>query len=148
MKKKHFIIKTGVLAFVLVAVLSFFSCDENQSKIPTVYVDFYVDLTNPAYNNLINLGGYVYVTGGVNGILIYHSSLDEYQAYERTCPYDPDCGKVYVNELNFNAVDSVCCGSEFSLLLSGTVSQGPSVYPLKMYSCTFDINTNTLHIKN
>ena len=117
MKKKQFVIKTVIFTLFLITVSYLFSCDENQSKIPNVYVD----LTNPIYNDLSNIGGYVYVTGGVSGILVYHSSLDEYQAYERTCPYDPDCGKVYVDEINFNAVDSVCCGSEFSLLLNGTV---------------------------
>lgn len=146
--KKHFNIKTSTILLILGFAISFFSCDNNQSKIPIVHVDFIVDLNMPDNSLLTIPGNYLYYTGGVNGILIYHYSTDEYQAYERTCPHDPDCGKVYVDEANFNAVDTVCCGSEFSLLLNGTVTQGPSLYPLKTYACFFDAGTNTLHIKN
>lgn len=148
MKKKHFNLKTGIITILIFSVLIFFSCDENQSNIPTVYVDFYIDLTDPLNSKLTLPGNYEYFTGGVNGILIYHTIDDEYQAFERTCPYDPDCGKITVDEKNYVAVDTVCCGSEFSLLTGGNVTQGPSIYPLKRYSCFFDINTNTLHIKN
>ena len=148
MKKQYFRLKTAIISVLLLSVLSFLACDENQSNIPTVFVDIYIDLNDPLYSKLTLPGSYEYITGGVNGILVYHTINDEYQAFERTCPYDPDCGKVYVDEDNFNAVDSDCCGSEFSLLLNGTVVQGPAVYPLKMYGAFFDINTNTLHIKN
>lgn len=149
MKKQYFKFKTAIISVLLMTVIiSCDSCDENQSKIPTVFVDIYIDLNDPLYSKLTLPGSYEYITGGVNGILIYHTINDDYQAFERTCPYDPDCGKIYVDDKSFNAVDSVCCGSEFSLLLNGTVVQGPAVYPLKMYGAFFDINSNTLHIKN
>jgi hypothetical protein len=148
MKLSIFNIKT-LISFILVSSLLFFySCDDNKSSIPVVPVDIYVDLTDPLYSDLQNVGGYVYITGGVNGILVYRSSMDDFKAFERTCPYDPDCGKVSVDESSFNAVDTVCCKSEFSLLLDGAVSQGPAQLPLKQYMCVYDNINLILHIKN
>lgn len=148
MKRKYFNIKTGKIIILLLFLISFFSCDKNQSKIPNIYVDIIIDLNDPLYNSLTVPGNYEYITGGVNGILIYHTIDDEFRAYERTCPYDPECGKVYVDEYSFNAVDTVCCGSEFSLLTEGAVVKGPSKYPLKQYTCIYSQNSKILHIKN
>jgi nitrite reductase/ring-hydroxylating ferredoxin subunit len=147
MKAVRFNFKS-VLFPVLLSISFLLSCDKNHSQIPNVYVDIYIDLTDPLYSDIQLPGKYVYVTGGVNGIIIYRSSSDEFNAFERTCPFDPDCGKVYVDEANYTAVDSVCCGSEFSLLIDGAVTQGPSLYPLKLYACTYDLNSNMLHITN
>ncbi len=137
---------TGFLMVLWISLV--FSCDKNQSQIPNVYVDIYIDLTDPLYSDLQIPGNYVYITGGVNGIIVYRSSSDEFSAFERTCPYDPDCGKVFVDQANYTAVDTVCCGSTFSLLLDGTVTKGPSPYPLKKYQCSYDLNSNILRITN
>lgn len=147
-KSVYLNIKTRFSFVFLLSILLFTACDENKSSIPNVYVDITIDLTDSLYYDLQSVGAYVYITGGVNGILIYRSSSDDFNAYERTCPYDPDCGKVYVDEGGFNAVDTLCCKSEFSLLLDGAVSQGPSKFPLKMYTCIYDRNAQILHIKN
>ncbi len=147
-KRSNLNIKTVIYLILLSNIALFSSCDENTNPIPNVYVDIYIDLTDPLYYDLQSVGGYVYITGGVNGILIYRSSADEFSAYERTCPYDPDCGRVSVDEGNLVAVDTVCCKSEFSLLLDGAVSQGPSEFPLKSYVCVYDRNAQILHIKN
>ena len=148
MKIGYINIKTCFSFVLLLNLFLFSSCDENKNPIPTVYVDIYIDLNDTQYYDLQSVGGYVYITGGVNGILIYRSSADEFRAYDRTCPYDPDIGRVIVNDARLNAVDSVGCKSEFSLLLDGAVSQGPSQFPLKAYTCIYDINAQILHIKN
>ncbi len=148
MKIGYYNIKTWFSFVLLLNLFLFSSCDENKNPIPTVYVDIYIDLNDPLYYDLQSVGSYVYITGGVNGILIYRSSADEFRAYERTCPYDPDCGIVSVDEASLNAVDSLCCKSEFSLLLDGAVSQGPSQFPLRAYTCIYDMNAQILHIKN
>ncbi len=147
MKHIHLFIKSSIVVLTLLSVLVL-SCDKNKSQIPNVYVDIYIDLTDPLYSDLQLPGNFVYITGGVNGIILYRSSSDEFNAFERTCPYDPDCGKVTVDESSYTAIDTVCCGSEFSLLLDGTVTQGPSQFPLKSYYCSYDLNSNILHITN
>jgi len=147
-KVEYLNIKTWFYFVLLLNILLFTACDENKNPIPNVYVDIYIDLTDPLYYDLQSVGGYVYITGGVNGILIYRSSSDDFNAYERTCPYDPDCGRVTVDDASLNAVDTVCCKSEFSLLLDGAVSQGPAKFPLKFYTCIYNRNAQILHIKN
>ena len=148
MKTAYFNIKTVFYVLLLPYLFSFSACDENKNPIPDVYVDIKINLSDNLYYDLQTVGGYVYITGGVNGIIIYRNSDDEFNAYERTCPYDPDCGRVTVAEGSFNAVDSLCCKSEFSLLLDGAVSQGPAQFPLKQYNCIYDRNAQILHIKN
>ncbi len=148
MKIAYSHIKTGFYFILLLSLFLFSSCDGNKNPIPNVYVDIYIDLTDPLYYDLQSIGNYVYITGGVNGILIYRSSADEFRAYDRTCPYDPDIGRIVVDDANLNAIDSVGCKSEFSLLLDGAVSQGPAQFPLKQYTCIYDNNAQILHIKN
>jgi nitrite reductase/ring-hydroxylating ferredoxin subunit len=142
--------KALILTSILIISFYINSCDKHQSPIPNVHVDFYIDLNDPLYNNLAFIpGSYEYVTGGVNGILVYHTLDNTFTAYERTCPHDPECGKVYVDKTGFYAVDSACCKSEFSLLSNGIpVNDSPSQFPLKMYNCQHDIGNNILHITN
>ncbi len=147
-KLSEFNLKTLFYAVLLLNMTLFLSCNEKKNPVPNVSVDFYVDLTDPLYYDLQITGGYVYVTGGVSGILVYCISADEYRAYDRACPYDIDCGRVTVKEDGFFAVDSVCCGSEFSLFFDGAAEKGPAQFPLKQYACIYDKNTRVLHIKN
>lgn len=139
-----------IIKFTVSALLIFgiFSCDNTKSKIPTVHVEIDIPLGDPQYNKLQNLGGHINITGGYRGILVYHSVSDEYFAYDRACPYDPDCGKVFVKDADFKAVDTLCCKSEFDLLNNGIVAQGPAEYPLRAYRCTYNENTNVLYIRN
>ena len=150
MKTSKIIIKTRNYTVLVLFLLIFSACDENKSPIPVVPVDIYLEGINsdPQYYDLQNLGGYVYITGGVSGIIVYRSSADEFKAYERACPYDPDCGRITVDSGNLNAIDSLCCHSEFSLLLDGAVSQGPAQFPLRQYQRIYDPNNQVLHIKN
>ena len=135
---------------ILLIIISFYSCDDTKSTIPTIYVDITIDLNDPLYNKLTIPGGYEYITGGYQGILIYHSALDDnFIAFDRACPYDPDCGgKLYVNKTLFGTIDSTCCKSEFSLLTGGNVTTGPATYPMKQYRCFYNAEAKILQIKN
>ena len=148
MEQSTHIIKTGKPFILVFLFLSFFACDEKQNPVPNVYVDFEVNLNDPQFNTVIIPGNYIYLTGGVNGIILYHTVDDQYKAFDRTCTYDPECGKVYVSEDQLKAVDTVCCGSVFSLLVDGIVEQGPAEFPLKQYQCIYNSNAHILRIKN
>lgn len=132
--------------FVLVFVLFSPQCKKDEDQIPNAYVNFYIDVTSTQYIGLNNIGGYVYVTGGVRGIIIYRRSFDEFMAYERDCPYQPSnsCALVEVDNSAVMVVDS-CCGSQF-LLLDGSIIQGPATTMLKQYQTAFD--GSTLHVFN
>lgn len=146
--RKTSITNLTIFLSVLLSITFIFSCKETQDTIPTVYVDIQIDLTDPQYYELNSIGSYVYITGGVNGIILYRLSADEFKAYERTCPYDPECGKVFVDDYNFLAKDTICCGSEFSLMIDGAVSEGPSLRPLRNYTAIYNQNLQMLRITN
>ncbi len=135
------------IGFFLLTLLLFFSCKNGANKIPYVYVDFTIDLNKPEYVDLSVPGGYLYLTGGFRGIVVYRVDFDEFKAYERACPYDPDCGRVNVIPDSLIAVDS-CCGSEFSLKYDGVVLKGPAREPLMQYKAIYYPNSNLLRITN
>ena len=137
------VIKFNVLLFF---VLITQACNENNKIVPNVYVNFYLSVYDPEFTALLSPGNSIYVTGGVNGILIYRISQDEFAAYDRTCTYnvEENC-KIVVDDSNNFAVDSMCCSSKY-LLLDGSVTEGPATYPLKRYQTYFD-GTN-LHVYN
>jgi len=116
----------------------FFSCDVPDNPIPRVHVDFIIYPNDAIYYNLNNYGGYEYLTGGVNGIIVYR--LDEWTffAYDRACPYDFEehDSWLYVDEDGLRMVDSLC-GSTYNIL-DGSVLSGPSRWPARKYNCRFD----------
>lgn len=118
----------------------------NEQYIPYVYVDFYIPISNPQFVSLNSVGGWVYVTGGSKGIIIYRNGNDEFAAYDRHCPYKPEssCSILKVSASGTTAIDT-CCGSEF-LLVDGSVLKQPSSYPMLRYQTIFD--GNNIHVFN
>jgi len=135
-----------ILFFSLFMLVSI-KCKTPENKIPYLYVDFTINLDEPEFYELNAIGNYIYVTGGVSGIIIYRDSRDVFIAYERACPYDPECGRVYVIPDEYKMRDS-CCGSEFSLTLDGAVLKGPTELPLREYKTYFYQNSNELRVVN
>ncbi len=141
---KH-LIKIATLLFL---IWTFNSCkkDSTNNSVPNTAVDIYLYANNPSFINISTVGGWVYITGGVRGILLYRKSTNEIMAYDRNCTYQSSqtCATVVVDNTNIIAKDT-CCGSRFSIY-DGSVLQNPAVMPLKAYNTTFD--GNTLHIYN
>lgn len=132
-----------------VVLLSVNSCKKQQttSSVPLANVDINLYINTPTYINLNATGGWLYITGGVRGILVYRASSSEFKAYDRNCTYQPSnpCSTVKVDNSNIIIRDSSCCNSAFSIV-DGSVIQGPAVLPLKAYNTSFD--GNILHIFN
>ena len=145
MKRKTFY--TSVLLLSTLFVIFFYSCKKDKNNgVPIVSVDIYLYTTNPSFINLNAVGGWVYINGGVRGILVYRKSISEFMAYDRNCTYNSNdvCATVYVDATNIIATDT-CCNSKFSIV-DGTVLQAPAGVPLKSYNTTFD--GSVLHIYN
>ncbi|MES2284509.1 MAG: hypothetical protein V4547_02390 [Bacteroidota bacterium] len=119
---------------------------DTDNGVPITPVDIYLYTNNPSFVNLNGVGGWVYVTGGVRGILVYRKSPSEFMAYDRNCTYQSSdaCATVVVDATNILATDT-CCHSKFSMY-DGSVTQAPAGLPLKAYNTTFD--GNVLHIYN
>lgn len=135
----------SLTAFLI--LLSIGGCKKDvDNGVPITPVDIYLYTNNPSFVNLNGVGGWVYITGGVRGILVYRKSPSEFMAYDRNCTYQSSdaCATVVVDATNILATDT-CCHSKFSMY-DGSVTQAPAGLPLKAYNTTFD--GNVLHIYN
>jgi hypothetical protein len=134
-------------SLLIVIIFTGLSCNkERYERVPNVFVNFTIDLNQAQYSPLQLTGGWVYVTGGYRGIIIYRKTFEEFVALDRTSTYKPESegNRVIVEENNLIAADTVS-GSRF-LLLDGSIVEGPAPFGLKQYRTTFDgIN---IHITN
>jgi len=129
--KKHIII-LGLIFLV-------FSCRPYRHEIlPYESVNFTVYLTDPGFTTLQNPSTYIYVTGGIAGIILYRLDAMTFLAYDRACPYDWDLTTDRLNvDTNGLTISHATCGSIFSIL-NGTVIKGPSNYGLLPYKTVFN----------
>ena len=130
---------------ILVYGLNACSKEQNQNDIPDVAVNFFIYPNSTEYLEL-NTQGWVAVTGGYRGIIIYRKSATEYMAFERACPHDWDQANGRV-EVEGSGLTALCpnCQSKY-ILLDGTPFEGPTKYPLKQYQTQYD--GNQLYIFN
>ncbi len=138
--------KINFFLFLLLAFSSFFSCSKDEDEtIPYVYVNFYIQPNSTLYQKLNTVGGWEYITGGYNGIVVYRQSQDEFVAFDRACPHDYKDGCRIEVESSFTTTIDPCCGSRF-LLHDGSPFNGPASVSLKQYRTNYD--GNNLHISN
>lgn len=132
-------------AFLLLLLITVSSCSENipESQIPLTNVDETINLTNQQYLPLRMVGGYVYIKGGLRGIILYKESPNSYLAIERTCSFQPTdtCARVEVDDSGFFLIDP-CCGSTFNM--RGIPTGGPAIEPLRLYNTYLDGNFLTI----
>lgn len=123
------------------------SCRKNQtSGVPPVTVDISINVNNPAYAALAVPGGWLYLTGGSQGLIVYRASNNEFRAMDRHCPYQPaELCRVKVDDSELVARDSSCCHSAF-LITDGSVIEGPAASSLQRYNTSF--NGTVLRIYN
>jgi nitrite reductase/ring-hydroxylating ferredoxin subunit len=135
-------------------VLIFSSCNKKNDVIPDVYVNFTLDLydfvnlsamgssdTVNAYDVRID-NGREYAGGyDGNGIIVY-TGVDEFYAYDRTCPHDYEVNGLSIKvKIDSNSsIYAVCpkCGTTYALSANGTPASGIGQYPLKNYKTSFD----------
>jgi len=137
-KNTVFIVSLLILFFIVPTACN----DKNDnpgSEIPNVYVNFYLQ---PDGIDFIPATQWRYYNDeGYRGIIIYRVDQFNFNAYERTCPYDAqkDCARVEVDNSGILMVDS-CCMSYYSIL-DGMPAGGPTTLPLKQYSTEYDGST-------
>ncbi len=145
MRKPHYI----AFAFLIGVLLLFVgSCKKEQDDdvVPYVPVNIQANLSLPSYVNLNVVGGYVYVTGGSRGIILYRKTQDAIMAYDRHCTYQVSEGcQMLVDTGTTQITDFGCCGSRYSII-NGGVENGPASAPLRQYETSFD--GTTLYVYN
>lgn len=135
----------ALLLFICVGLLALPGCrKENTSGVPPVNLDISINVNNPSYVDLAVPGGWLYLTGGSQGLIVYRASPTEFVALDRHCTYQTsNLCRVYVDSSEVIARDSLCCHSAF-LINNGSVIEGPASIDLKRYNTTF--NGTTLRI--
>ncbi|SRR5574344_196147 len=110
----------------------------DHETIPSVSVNFTIYPDNVNYLDLNHIGGYMYFTGGVAGIIVYRIDQTTFMAYDRACPYDWEDTDAWieVEESGLTLIDKNC-GSRFNIL-DGSVINGPAQYPLLYYKTSYD----------
>ena len=146
MRKKFFILSLFLYGITIGCKKE--SPSATNTGVPNVAVNFSIDLSNPQYTNLEIVGGWMNVTGGYDGIVIYHQTTDNFLAFDRGCTYDCASNTKAILNVQVTGFSAVCpvCGSKFSIV-SGNALSGPATLPLKQYQASFD-GANTLTVSN
>ena len=84
------IVLIGVILLMMV-----FGCKKKaktnaEHPVPNVPIDITVYPNDPLNFKIQAIGGWIYVNGGINGIILYRKSQQEFVALERTSSYLPD----------------------------------------------------------
>ena len=119
---------------------------EQRGGVPLTPIDISINVNNPAYADVSVPGGWIYLSGGSQGLIVYRASTDNFVVMDRHCPYQPaEFCRVFVDDTEIMARDTACCQSAFSIV-DGTVIQGPAALNLQRYNTTF--NGTILRIYN
>lgn len=124
-----------------ICVLSFFalviqSCRRDQSQVPLVPVNVQININQPDFFKLSVVTGWVYVTGGSRGIIVYRKSQNEFVALERNSTFNPAQGCAVIVNADGIIISDPCSESQW-LITDGTVLQGPASAPLQHYQTNF-----------
>ncbi len=120
----------------------------NQNPVPIVPVDITIDIQLPSYSTLQGVGGWTYLNGGSKGIIVYRKGIDEFVAFDRHSPADPNGScpvPLYPDDQNFLQLIDSCNNAVFSLYDGSPVSN--SIYGLRQYATQFNGN-NLLRVYN
>jgi hypothetical protein len=136
-----------VISFGLLLLSS--KCNnQNQHPVPFVPVDITIDMQLPSYSNLQGVGGWTYLNGGSRGIIVYRKAIDEFVAFDRHAPSDPEGScpiALYPDNQNFLQLIDSCNNAVFSLYDGSPVSN--SIFGLRQYATQFNGN-NLLRVYN
>lgn len=133
-------------------MLFFVRCDDNEIPFPDVSVNVILSLDTQLGNMTVD--SYRYIDGhGLGGLIIYRSDFNSFLAFDRACRHEASRSCTVVDDSDFTGIlECPCCGSEYFMLgmdldMAGTIKQGPTKAPLKMYNCYFD-GVNTIRVTN
>lgn len=124
------------IALVSFLIIPFFSCvEEEETIVPDVYVNFNISLDLPQFNALNSVNNAIKVPNegyDNNGVIVYRYTLDEFLAFDATCPQHITISTSIDLDDNGSAGTATCphCGTTYSFFNFGQASSG---YPLKRY---------------
>ena len=143
--RPEFVNKVVIFAFLSMLLSCSDTSNEFEQILPNVPVEETIFLNNPEYLNLQIVGGWAYSKGGISGIVIYHSGINTYVAFDRAAPHiqPKACSQMYVKDGLFMICP--CDDSRFSILDGAPLTDGIR-YAAKQYRVV--VLGNTLRITN
>lgn len=114
--------------------------------VPYVPVDITIYPNDPLFFKVQAISGWMYIDGGINGIVLYRKSEEEFVALERTSSHLPNDARARVQVMNdnFTLIDTI--SNSRWRMFDGVVSQGPAEWALRVYGTSY--NGNSLKIRN
>lgn len=145
--------KISIIVFL--GFISLFAFCKKKSKTvqdniayQTVNITIYPN--DPIYFKLQTVGGWMYINGGVNGIILYRkttvNSSSDFVAIERTSTALPDDPNARVKVQTDNTLKDTISGSKWQIF-DGSLISGPATQNLRLYNAVYD-GINTLTIRN
>ena len=127
---------TAISKVIVILLLGTSSCSDEVfiDEIPlAAFDDIFINLDLPQYNDLSLDGGFVLLTQGVRGIILYRKNITTYFAFEQNCTYLPNEAGATVNvDQSRLFMRDTSCGSTFSFE-EGLPTSGPARVPLRRY---------------
>ena len=141
---------------IITASLLFFGCRETlvNPNYPSGVINFTIYPNQLHYQELNTVSGFMYLTSDPEstsrGIIVYRLSQDEFLAYDRLPPNEPNaccdsqgnCTRLVVD---FPFVIDNCNQIKYNIL-NGSIVEGEGIYPLIQYHTSY--NGTELHIYN
>lgn len=136
-----------ILSFLLLVAIA--ACRKNKNHpVPSVAMDATIDINLPSYNALTGVGGWCYVVGGSRGVIVYRRAENDFIAFDRHSPADPDgtCPEpLYPSKDNFLTLIDSCNNATFSLYDGSAISN--SDFGLRLFQTSWN-GSNLLRIYN
>lgn len=129
--------------FVVIMMLGLVSCKDtpHNPNIPETYINFSINPNSLEFFEINTPGGWMYLQTLVpsRGIIVFRYGLDEFRAYERQSPNDPNhCGESSRMMVDFPFVVDTCLDVKYSILDGSIITPGYSGYPLIQYNTQYD----------
>lgn len=142
----------SIIVLAIITALSFSSCKKKkktvQDNLPYQTVNITIYPNDPLNFKIQSVGGWMYINGGVNGIIVYRKTPNDFVALERTSTYLPnDAGAAAkVQSDNFTLRDTVS-NSKWQIT-DGAIIAGPATQSLRLYNTLYDNGSGALYIRN
>ena len=112
--------------YIILAGIFILSCNTKDDYIQNVYVNEFIDLSLPEYDELIASGNAIFIEGGVEGIIIWHGVGNDYKVYDRNCSYEPSDPCAVIDSVASGLAFCGCCTSVFNISNTGEPINAPT----------------------
>lgn len=150
--KRNICAQLLILSLTISSLIFINSCGNDRNDtvncFPNTNINVVLNLNLPAYQNLQNVGGWLYIdeqSSGTRGLIVVRTT-NGFKIFDRNAPHIcPDGNTTLIVE---NSIKIVCPkdGAEWILLTGEPINI--SQLPPKTYTYTIDNISNTLFIQN